>query len=43
MNCYNCNKPLSKKENHEEHIPAKNLFKTYPAKYKKNLLKNNIS
>lgn len=39
MNCYNCNKPLSKKENHEEHIPAKNLFKTYPAEYKKNLLK----
>lgn len=39
MNCYNCNKPLSKNENHEEHIPAKNLFKTYPAEYKKNLLK----
>ena len=38
MNCYNCGEQLTKETNHVEHIPAKNLFKTYPAEYKKNLL-----
>ena len=39
MNCYNCRKEISENENHAEHIPAKNLYSTYHAKYKNNLLK----
>jgi len=38
MNCYNCGIELTNETNHVEHIPAKNLFKTYPDEYKKNLL-----
>ncbi|GAA5020531.1 hypothetical protein GCM10011506_04640 [Marivirga lumbricoides] len=38
MNCYNCGIELTDETNHVEHIPAKNLFKTYPPEYKKELL-----
>ncbi|QYJ67137.1 hypothetical protein [Flavobacterium litorale] len=38
MNCYNCGIELSYETNHVEHIPAKNLFNTYPEEYKQNLL-----
>lgn len=38
MICYNCGTELTDETNHVEHIPAKNLFATYPAEYKQNLL-----
>lgn len=38
MKCYNCQIELTPDTNHIEHIPAKNLFSTYPDQYKKNLL-----
>jgi len=38
MNCYNCGIELTDETNHVEHIPAKNLFSTYPPEYKVNLL-----
>lgn len=38
MNCYNCGIELTKDTNHVEHVPAKNLFATYPEEYKQNLL-----
>lgn len=36
MNCYNCGKPLKKKDNHVEHIPAKNLYEEFPHGHKTN-------
>jgi hypothetical protein len=39
MNCYNCGIELTEETNHEEHIPAKNLFRDYPNEYKVDLLK----
>jgi len=38
MNCYNCGIELTDETNHVEHIPAKNLYRTYPPEYKENLL-----
>ncbi len=38
MNCYNCGIPLTKKLNHREHIPAKNLYKDLEEKYKQKLI-----
>ncbi|MEM0575521.1 hypothetical protein [Flavobacterium polysaccharolyticum] len=39
MRCYNCGIELTDETNHDEHIPAKNLFATHPPEYKKELLK----
>jgi hypothetical protein len=38
MNCYNCGIELTAETNHAEHVPAKNLFSTYPDEFKKELL-----
>jgi hypothetical protein len=38
MNCYNCGIELTAATNHVEHIPAKNIFATYPPKYKQQLV-----
>jgi len=38
MNCYNCGIELTNKTNHKEHVPAKNIFATYPPEYKLELL-----
>lgn len=36
MNCYNCQIPLTRAQNHKEHIPAKCLFDGFPNQYKNN-------
>lgn len=38
MNCYDCGIPLTLETKTAEHIPAKNLFATYPASFKQNLI-----
>ena len=39
MKCYNCGKELTDETNHDEHIPAKNLFSELEPNFKVNLLK----
>jgi hypothetical protein len=38
MKCCDCGIHLNKTEKTAEHIPAKNLYSTYPEEYKQNLL-----